>query len=125
MPDTFLIETQTAITPVVLAFGVRRVSVGAKCIASRTTKGLILVSIRRGDGANPETYPISVDHRIYGPFTVNEEAVLTLAAIDMLGAGSYPRTYQLRVVALDGGHIRVREARIGTAPYSRPGILAL
>ncbi len=121
MATEYTLETQTLVTPE-LRIGYR-VSVGARCLAARTTAGLIGIEIRRGDGAVVETYPASVSFRVYGPVDANVETPISLAAIDLVGTGSYPRTYQMRVVAVGGGaDIRVRDANIGTSPYSEPGI---
>ncbi len=117
----FFLETQTDVTPV-LRIGYR-VSVGARCLARRTaTPGLIGIEILRGDGEPVESYTATVDFRVYGPFDAGEEVEVVLAAIDMVGTGSYPRTYQLRVVAIgELANIAVRDANIATSPYSEPG----
>ena len=121
MAAEYTIETQSPVTPE-LRIGYR-VSVGARCLAARTTPGLIGIEIRRGDGAGIETYPSSVDFRLYGPIPADTEIPLSLAAIDMVGTGSYPRTYQLRVVSVGGGaDVRVRDVNLGTSPYSEPGL---
>jgi hypothetical protein len=83
-----------------------------------------MIEIRRGNGGAPEAYTATVDWRVFGPVLAGEEIELYLAAIDMAGAGSYPRTYQLRVVAIGGVDlVNVRDANIGTSPYSEPGLL--
>jgi hypothetical protein len=118
----FFIETQTNVTPE-LRIGYR-VSVGARCLAQRlATAGLIGIEIRRGDGEPVEAYTATVDFRIYGPFDAGEEVEISLAAIDMVGTGSYPRTYQLRVAVVGGvDSISVRDANLATSPYSEPGL---
>jgi hypothetical protein len=121
MASEFSLTTKTQVTPR-LRIGYR-VSVGARCLANRSGPGLIGIEIRRGDGGGPETYPIAVSYLIYGPVDANKEISLELGAIDMLGAGSYPRTYMLRVVAIGGvDDVIVRNANIATSPYSEPGI---
>ena len=121
MAAEYTIETQSPVTPE-LRIGYR-VSVGARCLAARTTPGLIGIEIRRGDGAGIETYPFPVDWRVYGPVAANTETEISLAAIDLLGTGSYPRTYQLRVVAVGAGaDIRTRDVNLATSPYSEPGL---
>lgn len=121
MPAEFFLETQTAVTPR-LRIGYR-VSVGARCLAKRSGPGLIGIEIRRGDGAPVETYPFAVDFRLYGPVLAAEEIEVLLGAIDMVGAGSYPRTYQLRVMAIGGvDDISARDVNLATSPYSEPGI---
>lgn len=121
MAAEFFLETQSQVTPR-LRIGYR-VSVGARCIARRSGAGLIGIEIRRGDGGFPESYPTAVDFLLYGPFDAGEEAEITLAAIDMLGAGSYPRTYQLRVMAIGGvDDVSARDVNLATSPYSEPGI---
>jgi hypothetical protein len=119
----FLLETQSQVTPR-LRIGYR-VSVGARCFAKRSGAGLIGIEIRRGDGEPVESYPFAVDFRIYGPVAAAELIELELAAIDMVGTGSYARTYQLRVVAIGGvDDITVLDANLATSPYSEPGISA-
>lgn len=121
MASEFLLETQTQVTPR-LRIGYR-VSVGARCLAKRSGPGLIGIEIRRGDGALVETYPAAVDFLLFGPVAAAEEITLELGAIDMVGTGSYPRTYQLRVVAIGGvDDITVRDANLATSPYSEPGL---
>ena len=121
MAAEYTIETQSPVTPE-LRIGYR-VSVGARCLAARTTPGLIGIEIRRGDGAGIETYPTPVDFRLYGPVAADTETEISLAAIDLLGTGSYPRTYQMRVVAVGGGaDIRTRDVNLATSPYSEPGL---
>jgi hypothetical protein len=122
MASEFELVTQTQVTPR-LRIGYR-VSVGARCLARRSGPGLIGIEIRRGDGAGPETYPFAVDYLIYGPVLAGEELELKLGAIDMIGAGSYPRTYKLRVLAIGGvDDLTVRDANIATSPYSEPGLV--
>lgn len=117
----FTIETQSPVTPL-LRIGYR-VSVGARCLAKRSGPGLIGIEIRRGDGEVVEAYPFPVDFRIYGPVAAAEEIEIELAAIDMVGTGSYPRTYQLRVMAIGGvDDINARDVNLATSPYSEPGI---
>jgi hypothetical protein len=119
----FFIETQSPVTPR-LRIGYR-VSVGARCVARRSGPGLIGIEIRRGDGGDPETYPAVVDFLLYGPVLSTEEVTLKLGAIDMVGTGSYPRTYQLRVMAIGGvDDIFVSDPNLATSPYSQPGIQA-
>jgi hypothetical protein len=117
----YFLTTQSTVEPR-LRIGYR-VSVGARCLAKRSGPGLIGIEIRRGDGAIVETYPASVDFKLFGPVGAGEEIEITLGAIDMVGAGSYPRTYQLRVVAIGGvDDVSVRDSNIATSPYSEPGI---
>jgi len=117
----FHLETQSQVTPLLRID--YRVSVGARCMARRSGPGLIGIEILRGDGGLPEAYTSSVGYRLYGPLAAGEELEVTLAAIDKVGAGSYPRSYQLRVVAFGGvDDIVVRDANVGTSPYSEPGI---
>ena len=121
MASEFLLETQTQVTPR-LRIGYR-VSVGARCVASRSGPGLIGIEIRRGDGGDPEAYTASVDFRVYGPVLAGEEIELTLGAIDMVGTGDYPRTYRLRVAAIGGvDDVTVGDPNISTSPYSEPGL---
>ena len=121
MASEFTVTTQTKVTPR-LRIGYR-VSVGAKCLAKRSTPGLLGIEIRRGDGGALETYPTPVDWKIYGPVAAAEEIELTLGAIDMVDAGSYDRTYQLRVVSIGGGDVGVRDVNLATSPYSEPGLV--
>ena len=122
MASEFVLLTQTDVTPR-LRIGYR-VSVGARCLAKRSGPGLIGIEIRRGDGGG--LHPFAVDYLVYGPVLAGEELELTLGAIDMVGAGSYPRTYMLRVVAIGGvDDVNVRDANIGTSPYSEPGLALL
>jgi hypothetical protein len=117
----FFLETQSPVTPR-LRIGYR-VSVGARCLAKRSGPGLIGIEIRRGDGALVETYPFPVDFRVFGPVAAAEEIELELAAIDMVGTGSYARTYQLRVMAIGGvDDISARDVNLATSPYSEPGL---
>jgi len=119
--EVFL-ETQSPVTPR-LRIGYR-VSVGARCLAKRSGPGLIGIEIRRGDGGFPEVYTATVDFLLCGPVLAGEEIELTLGAIDMVGTGSYPRTYQLRVAAIGGvDNVNVRDANLATSPYSEPGLL--
>jgi hypothetical protein len=119
----FSITTQSPVTPR-LRIGYR-VSVGARCLASRPSAGLIGIEIRRGDGEVVETYPAVVDFRIYGPVGAGEQIEISLAAIDLVGVGSYPRTYQLRVVAIGGvDAVTCSDVNLATSPYSEPGISA-
>lgn len=119
----FFLETQSPVTPR-LRIGYR-VSVAARCLASRSGAGLIGIEIRRGDGEVVEAYPTAVDFRIYGPVDAGEQIEISLAAIDLLGAGSYPRTYQLRVMAIGGvDTISAVDVNLTTSPYSEPGISA-
>lgn len=122
MASELFLETQSPVTPA-LRLGYR-VSVGARCRARRSGPGLIGIEIRRGDGGNPEAYTATVDSRLYGPVLAGEEIEVTLAAIDLVGTGSYPRTYQVRVAAIGGvDDIEARDANIATSPYSEPGIV--
>lgn len=122
MASELLLTTQSPVTPV-LRIGYR-VSVGARCLARRSGPGLIGIEIRRGDGGDPENYTATVDSRLYGPVLAGEEIEVTLAAIDLVGTGSYPRTYQVRVAAIGGvDDIEARDANIATSPYSEPGIV--
>jgi hypothetical protein len=117
----YLLETQSPVTPR-LRIGYR-VSVGARCLALRSGPGLLGIEIRRGDGGGPEAYPTTVAYTFFGPVDSGEEITLELGAIDMGDAGSYPRTYQLRVVAVGGvDDVIVRDANLATSPYSEPGI---
>jgi hypothetical protein len=119
--EVFL-ETQSPVTPR-LRIGYR-VSVGARCLAKRSGPGLLGIEIRRGDGGIVETYPATVDFLLFGPVLAGEEIELKLGAIDMVGTGSYPRTYQLRVRAIGGvDDVSIRDANLATSPYSQPGIL--
>jgi hypothetical protein len=119
----FFLETQSKVTPR-LRIGYR-VSVAARCRASRSGPGLIGIEIRRGDGGAVEVYPAVVDFRIYGPLASGEQVEISLAAIDLIGVGSYPRSYQLRVMAIGGvDNITARDVNIATSPYSEPGISA-
>lgn len=121
MASEFVLTTQTQVTPR-LRIGYR-VSVGARCLAKRSGPGLIGIEIRRGDGGGPEVYPTAVDFLLYGPVLAGEELELKLGAIDMVGTGSYPRSYLLRVVAIGGvDDVNVRDANIATSPYSEPGL---
>ena len=122
MASEFALNTVTKVTPR-LRIGYR-VSVGARCLAKRSTPGLIGIEIRRGDGGNPETYPTTVASLLYGPLLADEEIRLTLGAIDLLDAGDLPRSYLLRVVAVGGvDDLEVRDVNIATSPYSEPGLL--
>ena len=122
MASEVFLETQSDVEPR-LRIGYR-VSVGARCLAKRSGPGLIGIEIRRGDGGAPEAYTATVDFLLYGPVAAAEEIELTLGAIDMVGTGSYPRTYQLRVAAIGGGDdVSVRDANLATSPYSEPGLL--
>lgn len=122
MASELFLETQTQVTPR-LRIGYR-VSVGARCLAKRSGPGLIGIEIRRGDGGDPENYTATVDWRLYGPVLAGEEIEVTLGAIDMVGAGDYPRTYQVRVAAIGGvDTISARDANLATSPYSEPGIV--
>jgi len=118
----FFLETQTQVEPE-LRIGYR-VSVGARCLARRSaTPGLIGIEIRRGDGAMVEAYTATVDFRVFGPYGAGEEVEIQLGAIDMVGTGDYPRTYQLRVAVVGGiDNIVVRDANLATSPYSEPGL---
>jgi hypothetical protein len=119
--EVFL-ETQSDVEPR-LRIGYR-VSVGARCLAKRSGPGLIGIEIRRGDGGAPEVYTATVDFLLYGPVAAAEEIELTLGAIDMVGTGSYPRTYQLRVAAIGGvDDVSIRDVNLATSPYSEPGLL--
>jgi hypothetical protein len=119
----FFLETQSPVTPR-LRIGYR-VSVAARCLASRSGPGLIGIELRRGDGGAIETYPDVVDFRIYGPVASGEQLEISLAAIDLVGVGSYARTYQVRVMAIGGvDDITARDVNIATSPYSEPGISA-
>jgi hypothetical protein len=121
VPSEIKIETQSPVTPIRRL--THRVSVGARCLAKRSGPGLLVIEIRRGDGGAPEAYPGVVEERVFGPVLAGEEIELKLAAIDMVGAGSYPRTYQLRVVAVGGvDNVNVRDANLATSPYSAPGL---
>lgn len=121
MASEFFLETQSLVTPR-LRIGYR-VSVGARCLAKRSGPGLIGIEIRRGDGGGVATYPAAVDFLVYGPVAAAEEITLELGAIDMVGAGSYLRTYQLRVMAIGGvDDVSVRDANLATSPYSEPGL---
>jgi hypothetical protein len=123
VPAEFTITTITHVTPVRYAFG-HRVKVGARALAKRSTPGLIGIAIRRGDGQNPESYTYTVAYEFFGPVLAGEEIKITLAEHDQVGAGTYPRRYQLRVEAIGGvAVINVRDANIGTSPYSQPGLV--
>lgn len=121
MAAEFFLETQTPVIPEQRLDD--RVRLGAVCMARRSGPGLIGIEIRRGDGGDPEAYPTAVDSRLYGPLLAGEEVKVTLGAIDMLGAGTYARTYQMRVVAIGMvDDIAVRDANVATSPYSEPGL---
>jgi hypothetical protein len=118
----FTLNTGTPVTPVSRIDD--RVSVGARCLAKRSGPGLLGIEILRGDGGMPENYTATVDFRLFGPVLAAEEIELTLSAIDMVGTGTYPRTYRLRVAAIGGvDTLAVRDANVGTSPYSVPGIV--
>ena len=119
MLSEVLTNTVTAVTPVTRLDD--RVSVGARAIVKRSTAGVITLELRRGDGGDPETYPITVHHDdISVPAGV--EVVAKISAIDMLAAGTYPRTYQFRIAAF-GGVVVARDINVATSPYSEPGIV--
>lgn len=119
MPTEVLISTASPVTPVTRIDN--RVSVGGRALVKRSTPGVITIEIRRGDGGDPETYPNAVEFVDYGPLDAAEEIEAKVAAIDKVGAGTYPRTYQLRIVAL-GADLSARDIGISTSPYSVPGL---
>jgi hypothetical protein len=118
----FFVETASPVTPVTRIDD--RVSVAGRATAKRSGPGLIGIEIRRGDGGDPEVYTATVDWRLFGPVLAGEEIEVHVGAIDMVGTGTFPRTYQLRIAAIGGvDTISARDVNLATSPYSVPGLV--
>jgi hypothetical protein len=97
-----------------------RVGIGCRALVKRAGDGAVTMSVRRGDGGGPETYPDEIRSKQQA-FRNEVEAEMTLGTMDLDLVDFTERGYQLVIEADGGADLSVRDHLIATEPHSVPG----